>query len=299
MAKTPNMSKTHISETLQVSFQTPRAYLGGCNHHRDIRSHPQQLQRNSPAWHLQLSLPRTPRRRYFRPSGWSFAQGLHLPGAEAELWSDFRNSGCWRQLEHTTCNTGCHIPTILQPSQIDFWILSPSVMKLHDLDLQIVRSPQSQECLCHLVWMAKTPDISKTQISESLITSLFPDPKSLSKGLQSTCSKLEIQFSDQWKMHETSVQIPSNLLFEPQELTLKNLSLRKHWAFKPHSPTPQSRARHSWHLQTFALTSSSWQCFHRTEQSVPWCRSHLRLEARSTWLPKIRKDTRCKNIKNV
>ena len=92
MAKTPNMSKTHISETLQVSFQTPRAYLGGCNHHRDIRSHPQQLQRNSPARHLQLSLPRTPRRRYFRPSGWSFAQGLHLPGAEAELWSDCRNA---------------------------------------------------------------------------------------------------------------------------------------------------------------------------------------------------------------
>ena len=136
-------------------------------------------------------------------------------------------------------------------------------------------------------------------------TTLVPDPKSVSRGLQS-CSTIEIQFSEieikanvRSKMHETSVQIPSNLLFEPQELTLKNLSLRKHWAFKPHSPTPQSRARHSWHLHTFALTNSSWQCFHRTEQSVPWRRSHLRLEGRSTWLPKIRKDTRCKNIKNV
>ena len=67
-------------------------------------------------------------------------------------------------------------------------------MKLHELDLQIVIRPPSQECLCHLVWMAKTPNVSKTQISESLITSLFPDPKSLSKGLQSTCSKFEIQF---------------------------------------------------------------------------------------------------------
>ena len=27
-----------------------------------------------------------------------------------------------------------HIPTILQPWRIDFWILSPSIVKLHDLD---------------------------------------------------------------------------------------------------------------------------------------------------------------------
>ena len=97
------------------------------------------------------------------------------------------------------------------------------------------------------------------------------------------------------KMHETSVQILSNLLFNPPELTLRNLFLRKRWAFKPLSATPQS----PWHLHTFALTRSSPQGFHRTEWSVPWRRSHLRLEGRSTWLPKISRDTRCKNIKNV
>ena len=37
-----------------------------------------------------------------------------------------------------------HIPTVLQPSHFDFWILSPSTVKLHNLDLQIVRRPQSQ-----------------------------------------------------------------------------------------------------------------------------------------------------------
>ena len=53
-----------------------------------------------------------------------------------------------------------------------------------------------------------------------------------------------------------------------------------------------------WNLQT-SLTSSSQQCFHRTEQSFSRRRSHLRLEGRSTWLLKIRRDARCKNIKNA
>ena len=65
-----------------------------------------------------------------------------------------------------------------------------------------------------------------------------------------------------------------------------------------------SRAWHSaspgtWHLHRLALTNSSRQGFHRTEWSVSGHRSHLRLEGRSTWLPKISRDTRCKNIKNV
>ena len=68
----------------------------------------------------------------------------------------------------------------------------------------------------------KTPNISKTQISESLITGLFPDPKSLSKGLQSTCSKIEIQFSDikikanvQSKMHKNAWNISPNTFKSP------------------------------------------------------------------------------------
>ena len=73
-------------------------------------------------------------------------------------------------------------------------------------------------------------------------------------------------------MHEKSVQVPSNVLFKPQELTLRNPSHRKHRAFKPLSATPQS----PWHLLGLASTSSSLQCFHQTEQSVPLHRSHLR-----------------------
>ena len=97
------------------------------------------------------------------------------------------------------------------------------------------------------------------------------------------------------KMHETSVQILSNLLFNPPELTLRNLFPCKHWACKLPSATPQS----PWHLRTFALTSSSPQGFHRTVWSLHGRRSHLRLEGRSTWLPKISRDTRYKNINNV
>ena len=119
MAKTPHISKTQISEAPHVSFQNPKAYPGGCNHHRHLEPCPATPEELSRAQHLLLSSRTTPRRRCFRPSGWSFAaRRLHLRDAEAELWSDCRkmqlrpHSGdpsvqdwrCWRKL--TTCNTG-------------------------------------------------------------------------------------------------------------------------------------------------------------------------------------------------
>ena len=52
----------------------------------------------------------------------------------------FQDWRCWNKWEHATCNTGR--------------ITSPQFLNhrtLHDLDLQIVRRPQSQECLGHLL----------------------------------------------------------------------------------------------------------------------------------------------------
>ena len=60
-----------------------------------------------------------------------------------------------------------------------------------------------------------------------------------------------------------------------------------------HTPKPMC------HLQTLSLTSSSRQCFHQTEWSFSGRRSHLRLEGRSTCLPKISWDIRCQNTKKV
>ena len=141
--------------------------------------------------------------------------------------------------------------------------------------------------------MAKTPNISKTQISESLITSLFLDPKNLSKGLQSTWSTIEMRLKQMcnqkcMKHQSKNLQIPF------LNRKIRSLSLRKRWAFTPHSPTPQSPR----HLQHLALTSSSPQGFHRTEWSFRLRRSHLRLEGRSTWLPKISRDTRLQMQEN-
>ena len=69
MAKTTNISKTQISESLI----RPQERMQGTAITTDIWSRPQQLQRSSPARHLHGILPTTPRRRCFRPSGESFA----------------------------------------------------------------------------------------------------------------------------------------------------------------------------------------------------------------------------------
>ena len=158
---------------------------------------------------------------------------------------DWRCWGCCRK--HTTCNTGrITSPQFCNHGELNFLDSEPKCHETarfrftnrHKTSITRMSMPSGLNGKDAL----KTPNISKTQISESLITSLFPDPTSLSKGLQSTCSKFEIQFSDieiqaivQSKMHETSVQIPSNLLFEPQELTLRNLSLSKQPHPKAHA----------------------------------------------------------------
>ena len=126
MAKTPNISITQISETPQVSFQTPKAYRGGCNHHR----HPEA----SPATHgTSMFLRRRPLDGDASARVAEACQHIDCTcGAQRQNYDliaemqlrphsgdpSFQDWRCWRKWEHTTCNTGCLTsPQFLQPSQ--------------------------------------------------------------------------------------------------------------------------------------------------------------------------------------
>ena len=344
----------------------------------------------------------------------------------------FQDWRCWRKWEHATCNTG----RITSPQFCNHH-------KMHDLDLQIIRKPRSQDCLRYLLWMAKTPNISKTpQVSfqapkayprdcnhnrhpepspatpEELSSTAPPLPsaddpstemlppewwklsftsiapagrggrtktsfwRSIIPGLEMLEKTHNTQhgrpshphnfanwlldsepkchdtawfrFTDRHKTSITRMSMPPGLngndtkhlkdanlrvsnyksLSRPQKFIegatinmlqirntvfwyrdKSNFSMANAWnispnpfkspfrtarvdpkkSFSPQTLSVQTTVSHTpkpcpgtWYLQTLPLTSLSQQGFHRTEWSVPWRRSHLRLQGRSTWFRKSR-----------
>ena len=103
----------------------------------------------------------------------SFRRSIH-PGLEIleKKYQDSQHATRAASRPHNFCNHG-KVP--------DFWILSPSIINLHNLDLQIARRPQSQDCLGILSEWKRHRTLSKPQ-SETPQVSY---PKSVSTGLQS------------------------------------------------------------------------------------------------------------------
>ena len=148
-------SQRRKSRKLHKCRSRPQKRIQGTAITTDIRNRPQQLQRSFPALHGTSTPCRGPLDGDVSARVVEACEHIDCTcGAQRQNYDlisemplrphsgdpSFQDWRCWRKWEHATCNTGR--------------ITSPQFLNhrtLHDLDLQIVIRPQSQECLCHLL----------------------------------------------------------------------------------------------------------------------------------------------------
>ena len=109
----------NIKNVYAVSFQTPKAYLGGCNHHRHPEpspATPEELSSTAPPFFTAddpstemlppqwLKLFHTKIAPAAQRQNYNLIPGMPLrPHSGDPSFQDWR---CWRKLEHTTCDMG-------------------------------------------------------------------------------------------------------------------------------------------------------------------------------------------------
>ena len=201
MAKTPNISKTQISETPQVSFQTPKAYPGGCNHHAPkLKSsflisslkkmcNRQCMKHQSKSLKSPFRTARVDPKKSFVSQTLSVQTTSHCEAPHGDL-EHGTSRHLRRRVHHGKASTG---------------------MGKVFLDVDRTCGWKADLLGCRKSAGTPHPKISRMSMPSGLngkdtkhlknanlgnSTSFVPDPKSVSGGLQSPCSKIEIQLSD-------------------------------------------------------------------------------------------------------